>query len=157
MAEHEHETVEVTGVDEVIAAFERMRLRAHDLRPAFAAFELLLRAHNLEQFVSEGASTGAPWKPLSPAYAAWKLKHRGPLPILQFDGRLMASFTTQTPDTISEIGRDTARFGSRVEYAAVHQFGRRDHSMPARPPLVITEALRQEANRLIAEYVVGAE
>lgn len=153
----EHADVEVRGTQDVIDALKRMRLRAHDLRPAFQAFEKLLFIHNLAQFATEGAYTGSMWKPLSPAYAAWKVKKVGPKPILQFSGRLLASFTSHSPDNISDIELQTARFGSRVEYAAVHQFGRHDHSMPARPPLVVTEVLRQEANRLIGGYIVGDE
>jgi hypothetical protein len=47
----------------------------------------------------------------------------------------------------------SAEYGSSDEKLGFHQFGTR--YMPARPPLVVTDALNEELARLVADHIVG--
>lgn len=79
-----------------------------------------------DNFKTEGGWVGG-WKPLSPAYAAWKVRHYGQKPILQRTGTLVRSLTWQNgavgPGGIAEMSETRAAFGTRVPYAIYHQLG----------------------------------
>ncbi|HEX5782342.1 MAG TPA: phage virion morphogenesis protein [Solirubrobacteraceae bacterium] len=148
--------VTVTGDEELLAALRAMRRRALDMSPALRDVGDLLRLHFKAQFATEGAQGGKKWAPLTPKYAAWKLKRVGPQPILQFSGDLVKSFTSK-PMAVEEVGPREARFGSDVRYAVFHQFGAPRANLVARPPIVVTHGLQAEVNRLLIEHIVGAE
>lgn len=75
-----------------------------------------------KNLASEGQYVGG-WRALSPRYAAWKLKHFGPRPILVLRGRLRRSFTIGAAENIIRAGAMEAYFGSRVPYVPYHQSG----------------------------------
>lgn len=148
----------VRGDREVDRELKALRDRARNLAPAFEAFGRAFRAHEERAFASEGATAGGRWAPLSPGYAAWKIRKVGTKPILQFSGRLKDSFTrADHPDHINEIGPRTARYGSRVPYGPYHQSTKPRTRLPHRPPLVVTRELQSEANRLMKNWVLDGD
>jgi phage gpG-like protein len=128
-------TINVEGVAQVAADLEEMVARAHDARPAFHHIGDRLALSEREHFASEGASTGAGFSPLSPPYAAFKLRAVGPQPILRFSGRLEDTLTRR-PFAVDEETAVSGTWGTNVPYAAFHQRG--TSRMPARPPLRVS-------------------
>lgn len=102
------------------------------------------------QFETEGAFAGAPWQPLSPAYAAWKAARKPGKPILQFSGAMKQAVSrphrAQTPISLTLSVEDP-----KLGY---HQEG--GGNLPKRPvifgdPLPPVAAL--ELDRVAEEYV----
>jgi len=77
-----------------------------------------------EQFSSEGGKgASGKWKPLNPAYAAIKSAIYGDQQILVASGRMKASLTGRTADTVADFQPQEATFGTNVPYARKHQTG----------------------------------
>lgn len=101
------------------------------------------------QFETEGAFAGAPWQPLSPAYAAWKARKRPGKPILQFDGHMKRAVSSprrsQTPISLTLSVEDPT--------LGYHQEGK---GVPKRP-VIFGEPLPPlaeiELDRVAEEYV----
>jgi phage gpG-like protein len=149
-----HVGVDVIGDEKVNTMLLAMRARAKNFEPALRQIGDVLRLHNAAQFATEGMQGGKKWDPLSPKYAAWKLKQVGPRPILQFTGRLMEDLTG-SPMAIEHYTADSAEWGTDAPYAVFHQSKAPRTQLPRRPFLVVTEALQFEAKRILADYVVG--
>jgi phage gpG-like protein len=84
----------------------------------------LMFAQRLVVFNTEGGPN--PWKPLSPKYAAQKLRKHGgnDSKILSFSDRLKQSFTpARGAGSDEKITDDTAIISTHVEYAAIQNFG----------------------------------
>lgn len=80
--------------------------------------------------------------------------------ILRDKGSLMASVTTEgAEDGIFEVGGSFGQFGSRLVYAAVHQFGSLkknadgDPVIPARSYLVVTDDDRDDIAEIFRGFV----
>jgi len=109
-----------------------------------------------ENFAREGSYVGG-WRALSPAYAAWKLQHYGPKPILQRRGTLIESLRLGGRYNVTKVTKESAIFGSTVEYLGFHQYG--TARMPRRPVLffrshalyarLLTSYLREELRATI--------
>jgi phage virion morphogenesis protein len=98
----------------------RMQRRLADLRPALAAIGELGVESVQRNFEEHRSPEGKSWKPLSPAYAAWKtqVKGRNADDILILNRVLMGSIHWQAGS------KDVTVFGgSNIVYAAIHQFG----------------------------------
>lgn len=150
--------VVVTGDAELLERLGGMRWRARNNEPALEAFGDLLEASSMAAFATDGASLGVPgtpWKPLSPPYLAWKIKH-GFLPgILRKTGQMQADLVR--PMAIDEVGPLSATWGTDRPYAKYHQSRRPRTKIPYRPFLVITPVLAQSLDRLVARWVTHGE
>lgn len=144
--------VQVLGDEQVKAKLDAMFARVRNLIPAWREFAKVLRRHNRAQFLTQGLQGGAPWAPLEPRYAAWKLKRYGPKLILQRTGDLMEDLTGN-PMGIERYLPNMAEFGTNIDYSTFHDTGTR--YMPARKPMVVTPGLRSELDRLVGDYIVG--
>ena len=87
----------VKNEDAVRRKLAELRRRVSDFRPVWRSVRAYLYRMEQEQFASQGGRGGAPWKPLSPAYARWKaVKHPGK-PILELSGKLKRAATGSGP------------------------------------------------------------
>jgi phage tail protein X len=110
-------TVEVIGLEPLLLAIEEATDGdALIVEAAPQLFEYFAET-NKENFDTEGGLTGG-FEPLTEEYAAWKERRVGGKPIEQFEGRLYASLTGRTGDTIYEVRPGLAEFGSSLPYAA---------------------------------------
>lgn len=121
--------------------------------PVRDIFFTMMRA----QFKNEGAYTGETWTPLNPAYAAWKAKKYGEKPILQREGYLIDSLTTPTSQwAVFHSGPSFAEYGTRIVYAATHEYGDPSRSIPKRQ--VIPVPSKAEGSRIadaILAFLLG--
>jgi len=111
---------QVDGEAQLVRALSRYGDKIGDMTPYFRSVAKLLSQIIRQQFDSEGGRTDA-WRPLSPEYAAWKMRQVGSKPILVFSGRLRRSLVDKGEGGIEDIGRDGLRWGTGVPYAIYHQ------------------------------------
>lgn len=106
-------SVEVQIVDRGVgAAFTRLIGAMENTTPVMSVIGKGLVESTRRRFVSQTSPDGEAWAPNLPAYRAIKRNRR----ILTESGRLANSIT-------HEAGRDVARVGTNLIYAAIQQFG----------------------------------
>jgi phage gpG-like protein len=101
-----------------------------------------------KNFAAQGRFVGG-WRALKPEYAAWKLRHYGPKPILVRTGAMRESLRTGGRGNILRAFKAYGIFGSTVRYLVFHQRGTRQ--MPQRRVLWIGPHATYK--RLLAEFV----
>ena len=110
---------------------------------------------NLENFVSEGGSSGESWMALSPRYAAWKAAHYPGRGILVRSGALKASLLSPSADgAVFEPGPTSLTVGTNVPYGIYHQKG--TWKMPQRPPLRLTPAFMAVVGQSLQKHIEAA-
>lgn len=100
-----------------------------------------------KNFETEGRLVGG-WRALSPGYAAWKLRHYGPKPILVRTGALKASLMPRGRGNILRVFKSRGEFGSVLPYLTKHQRG---IGVPRRQVLFFKST--RIYNRLLAQWV----
>jgi hypothetical protein len=68
---------ELMGRDAAERALNELARRMGDLSPAWREILADYKGQQRTVFATQGASIGAPWRPLSARYAAWKAAHFG--------------------------------------------------------------------------------
>ena len=143
----------VNGQELFSFELDRFRQRLTNMEPVWDGIADEYAKIWSREFRLEGAWSR--WKPLSPAYRAWKSKHHPGKKILELTGDLKDSMTRR-PFGIDVIDRNVMVIGTQVEYATYHQHGT-DH-MPARP--IIKRVRPSEAkkfSKLLHQYIVTGE
>jgi phage gpG-like protein len=110
-----------------------------------------------EAFESKGQSIGSQWRPLSPAYAAWKSRHYPGRPLLVLR-RLMKDSLVRSESRNAIFNRAGGRqlvLGTRIKYAKFHQYG--TSKMPARPFFKVDQGLVNAWAKEMAKDVELAE
>lgn len=115
-------SVNIKGIAEVEAKLIAMKLRSTNFAPVFAKAKLELSAASASNFSLGGLPSGG-WSPLSPQYAAWKLARFPGAPPLVRSGRLAASLSGGTVDSVFSVTPTKMQVGTRLEYAKFHQYG----------------------------------
>lgn len=133
---------------------ERMEFRQDNKTPVWHWARREMERANAENFSMLGLPSGAAWDPLSPKYGAWKAVNHPGAPLMIRSGKLFESLTNLRGSP-NAIRRDSAEFGTRVEYAKFHQRG--TFKMPKRqiifePPLFATRLAQK-----LGEYIVDGE
>ncbi len=130
---------QLSGVSELVDTLNQLMNKTRDLQPALSQVgEYLLESHQ-SRFQLEVAPDGTPWAPLSPETLARK---KGEDRILQDQGTLRDTLSYEA--TASEL-----LFGSNLEYAATHQFGREEDGIEARPFIGITDGPWQDSVEIL--------
>lgn len=144
--------MKVDGVEVVNRNLLNMIDRGQDLQPAFDAIADLFAESEGKQFDTEGEWGSGRWAPLSPRYAAWKLKRFPGTKILERTGRLKTSLTRR-PFGIEQISARRMTVGSNVSYATYHQRGRAH--LPKRPPVAVPEQTKRAMIKTLQRYVIS--
>lgn len=139
---------------EVQEALNQLIKRGTDLTPAMANIgEELLISHD-QRFRDQKSPEGIPWAPLSEATKSLKSKNVDT--ILVLNHVLSGTLNYQASS-------DNLLFGSPLEYAATHQFGRTtspnsmipNKEIPARPFLGVDESDRDMILDTLSDYLMG--
>ncbi|MCT6700914.1 phage virion morphogenesis protein [Rheinheimera sp. 4Y26] len=132
-------SAQLTGVSELVDTLNKLMANTKNLHPALAQVgEYLLESHQA-RFQLEVAPDGTPWAPLAPETLARK---KGEDRILQDQGTLR--------DTLSyDVSANELFFGSNLEYAATHQFGREEDGIEARPFIGFSEGPWQDSVEIL--------
>ena len=141
--------ISIDGVEEAIITLDNLVRRSANLTQPFQAFQKYW-FRSIEE-VFEAGGDPVPWPELSPAYA--RAMHAGDTtPTMRLSDRLYESLTSQTSDTVWNVGPRHVEFGSRVPYFEFHQEGRGNN--PVRQTLVLTDEAAQQLVRLIEQWVM---
>ena len=119
-------SIDVIGEGDITNALNRLIKQGQSLKPAFRDIgEHLLESHE-QRFKDQQAPDGTPWELLSVNTIEQKALSNQSEKILRGYGTLA--------DTLNyQISKNQLQFGSPLEYAATHQFGRDKANIPARP------------------------
>jgi phage gpG-like protein len=147
-------TINTVGDERFVRGFNRYAQEVQDWRPAFEQIYDNFLDIERRNFRAQGYPH--PWKQLSPEYRQWKAVHYPGKPILQRTGRLMRSLTAKrqagAQDTVKDIRKLRAEFGTQVPYARAHQQGHPPRNLPARPVVQLTERNKVFWSRIIQEW-----
>ena len=145
---------DVAGEQQILRGFSRFAGAFSDLRPAWDAILPLYRDAEQAQFSGTGIGPAGTWKPLSARYQARKSRLWPGQPIMVASGRLRASLTGKTGDTIEEIAKMDFRFGTKVPYAIFHQSRSGRSRLPRRPVIDIPDNVKREMVRKVQGHLV---
>ena len=115
-------SINIDGIEDVEKKLIAMQLRSTNFAPVFAKAKLELSAASASNFALGGLPSGG-WAPLSPQYAAWKLARFPGAPPMVRSGRLAASLSGGTTDSVFSATPTKMQIGTRLEYAKFHQYG----------------------------------
>jgi len=121
------------GLPELLTVLERVADDGVDLRRVDRELEDRFHEGEREQFDSQGARSGG-WKPRAEKEGTF-----AGAPLEQRSGRLRASLTSRTADSIHRVEKDAAEYGSALPYARTQHEGNARGTLPGRPLIVVTE------------------
>ncbi|QDT41063.1 Phage virion morphogenesis family protein [Gimesia alba] len=104
-----------------------------------------------QSFLNSETPDGEGWEPLKRRRP--KGHNQGERPLIDI-GALMQSVVSDGQGHIEIITADSMTFGTSVEYAGVHQFGRKDGTVPARPFIGIPDKTFNTAMQMLSEHVI---
>ena len=124
--------IDITGQEVSRQKLFKLENRVKDFTPVFKEIESGFEVFSEKVFASGGAVIRA-FAPLTERYRIWKEKHYPGQPILTASGRLRASLTGTSPDTITKIEPLVLTRGTSVPYSGYLQAG--TSRMVKRPPI----------------------
>lgn len=142
-------SIDVIGDGDITKALNQLIKQGQNLEPAFRDIgEHLLESHE-QRFNDQQEPDGTPWQPLSSKTVARKIKAHQSDKILRGYGTLA--------DTLNyQISKNQLQFGSPMEYAATHQFGRDNANIPARPFLGLSSDDNNEVLDILRSHLSKA-
>ena len=141
----------VSGDQRVRARLRALMARSMNWRPAFIEIERVFEHAQRSWFESEGRRS---WPPLAAATAAWKRTHGMSSSTLVRTGRLRASLTSSTADSIRDMSNDRFAFGTKLRYAGYHRAGT-PHMPKRRPGVKVDTPLLVEVAKVLRVYIMG--
>ena len=146
----------VVGIQESIFASANLIRELLDWSDLWDDIEDYMEKKEERVFVTEGASSGTRWQPLSKKYAAWKSRHWPGRRILVKTGALQSTLTSNFQGSIRITRRFSYTFGSSDEKLRWHEEG--SSRLPARPMLTITPQdraiLRVKAQNFVNRAII---
>jgi phage virion morphogenesis protein len=137
--------VNTVGTKPVSKALNQLLKNVSDISQAQRDIGEYLIETTQQRFVDQQAPDGSPWDPVSPKTLA---KKRRSDRVLTESGTLA--------DTLSyQLKGNTLLFGSNLEYAATHQFGREEDGITAREFLGIAPFEAIEILDILQTHLVG--
>jgi len=138
-------SVDVRGQKQISQALNRLLKQGSDLEPAFRDIGEYLLESTQQRFIDQQAPDGEPWEPLSPR--TLKKKKR--------QDRVLTETGTLADTLNYQLGANQLTFGSNLEYASTHQFGREADGIPARPFLGIAPFEQVEILDILRDHLIG--
>ena len=141
--------IEVMGEKQVSRAFEAMAHEVQDLSEPLGQIGDSLISHVHSQFATEGgAGSYGRWKPLNPAYEAWKQQQVGDQPILVFTGKMRAAMVDHGAVTVSP--RKMVYDPDVPDYTEKHQTG---DGVPQRRMVDLPKTVARQWERVFATWL----
>lgn len=114
--------IHIRGLEKTQASLTAAFIRSTNFAPLFAKAKAEITAMNTSNFALGGLPSGG-WAPLDAGYGAWKAVRFPGMPPMVKTGRLMASMTGNSPDSIFSVTPTSMSIGTKVSYAKFHQYG----------------------------------
>jgi phage gpG-like protein len=146
-------TFSVMGTTQLNRSLSRFGEAVRDFRPVWRQLYADFLKIEREQFNSEGARSGTPWRPLRPTYAAWKAVHYPGMKVLVATGTMQLQLTTGQgmQNTFAPLSMRLHPTDPKAKY---HQAGTR--RMAARPPVQLTPDDKTRWVKILHDYVYRA-
>ena len=142
-------SIDLLGDEAITNALNTMLARGLDLAPAFYEMGEHILESTQDRMSHELSPDGTPWEPLSVNTIEQKDLTNQSEKILRGYGILA--------DTLSyQVNSNQLMFGSNVEYAATHQFGRDNANIPARPLLGVSGEDEIEILDILRWHLLGS-
>jgi phage virion morphogenesis protein len=139
-------SVDVIGTDTITNALNKLLNQANDLNPAFREIGEHLLESTQERMRQEITPSGEAWEPLSLNTIKKKALSSQSDKILRGYGTLADRLNYQLSD-------NQLMFGSTMEYAATHQFGREKANIPAREFLGFSDTDESEIMDILRAHL----
>ena len=149
--------VSTAGTQDIRRQFTGVEQAVEDMSPAFEQIAASFYEVAGKRFAAEGAFGGPAWAQLTDnppghGYRSWKERRYPGKPILELKGGLKASLTRDGTGNVTDITPLAASFGTSLRVGKwnlglLHQKGTK--KMVARPPLVISAAMKDNWTRII--------
>ena len=140
--------VRAEGFDRVQAVLLGQQRRARSVGRNVSPIMLEYLRETVRQYYLSQGGPGGPWPPL----AASTVAKKGHATILLESGRLIASLTGRTADSILDVARLSMRYGTQVPYAKYHEAG---EGVPERAFMPEGRAAADFAARRGLENILG--
>ena len=115
------------NANEIVSKLNALKQEFTDLTPFLKLISVKLLGAIVDNFKTEGKSSGEKWKDWSDTYKKWKIKSwKGGTPLI------LTSSTDLKNSIIDEIEGNKLTIGTAMEYAAIHNFGHKERNMPQR-------------------------
>lgn len=156
--------VEISGEVQLHRLVDGRIGAVQDFRPFFDRVSSDFYAFESNVFAAGGAAEGLPaWPALTERYARWKARKFPGAGVLIQTGALRNALTDpKAPGAIYEISSEELRMGAarmtpdgKWDLGLIHQRGRADGSMPARPPLRLSRERRTRWMGFLADHISG--
>jgi len=142
-------SIDLLGDEAITKALNTMLARGLDLAPAFYEMGEHILESTQDRMSQELSPDGTPWEPLSINTIEQKDLTNQSEKILRGYGTLA--------DTLSyQVNSNQLMFGSNLEYAATHQFGRDKANIPARPFLGVSGEDETEILDILRSHLSGS-
>ncbi len=147
----------VAGKPQFDRTFIRYGAVFDDLTPVWKEVQQEFYSIEADQFQSGGAAgASGKWQPLSPRYEAQKIARYGTFALLAgvliASNRMYESLTGETGDSVVEIGKQEAVFGTKLPYAKYHQRG--GGRLPRREVISFSEKQKLRMQKRIQRKLV---
>ena len=139
-------SIAVSGEEKIAKAFNRLISQSDDLNPAFRDIGEYMLEVTQDRMSNERGPDGQAWEPLSINTIENKSLSGQSDKILRGYGTLADLLNYQ-------INGNQLTFGSNMEYAATHQFGRAKANIPARPFLGVSQSDEVEVLDILRSHL----
>lgn len=142
-------SVNVIGAETITNALNKLLSQGSDLSPAFRDIGEHLLESTQQRMSQEVTPSGEAWEPLSPNTVKKKA-------LSSQSGKILRGYGTLADTLNYQLSNNQLMFGSNMEYAATHQFGREEANIPAREFLGISSEDESEILDILRSHLVSA-
>lgn len=151
--------------EDVIKRFQNILDLTQDFKPLFT--KIVGRGENPEPWTLRGSAKfsleneispkkNKSFKELKPKYKSWKDRNfSSDLTILHLTGRLYESLVYKSSDSVVIQNPTKLIYGTKVPYAAAHQYGYTKNKLPKRPYLGFRKNQKLRIQLEIRKYIVN--
>tara|TARA_B110000211_G_scaffold218716_1_gene263806 strand:- start:834 stop:1280 length:447 start_codon:yes stop_codon:yes gene_type:complete len=141
-------SIDLLGDEAITKELNRMLSRGLDLDPAFYEMGEHLLESTQDRISQEVSPDGTPWEPLSINTILQK-------DLTNQSDKILRGYGTLADMLSYQISGNQLMFGSNMEYAATHQFGRDNANIPARPFLGVSGEDETEIIDILRSHLSG--
>lgn len=153
--------IESIGTVQVSREFLRWGGHAQDMRPMWPSISEFLRHEIEQQFESQGSHFGGgKWKPLKETTVAYKAANNLDPRILHATLAMRESLTNRgrsVPEGVRIFERNKLVFGTKVDYAGIHQQGNPAGRPPQRKIIDLPETSKRKISKAIQRFIVTGQ
>jgi len=138
-------SIELKGEEQLTQAFNRLISQSSDVSPAFRDIGEYLIESTQKRFQTQQSPSGESWQSLS----AKTIKNK------KRKDKILTESGTLADTLHYLLSGHHLEFGSNMEYAATHQFGREDGNIPAREFLGVSAEDENEILHIIRAHLIN--